>query len=1140
MMGQNRYVLLGLSVALLVLGVFAPGKFGLGQTIATSEILGQITDPSGAPVPDATVTVTNQNTGYKRTVHSSSRGVYLVNGILSGLYTVSFEKVGFRKYQRTNLDLTASREMRIDATLQLGKITQTVSVRGATPLIETETPAMSSEATSKLINNLPLAGSTQGGRLAQTYFDYLMPGTSATGGQNASFDGLPNGLGADRLTVDGAQAADSCCQELPSPGALNEINVTTYNAPAEYKTPATISMFTQGGTNAIHGNAWELYDDKSLEARQFFLPEKQLFHGSTFGGSIGGPIKKNKLFFFTSLEEFRFSNLSVSTSALIPYSVPTSAMLQGDFSQLLNPAFANAYNGGVQVTVKNPLTGQPFPGNIIPSSQFSSVSEYFIKQFWPATPTSSGIVNNEYINALHPYERDKEDWRVDFDLSPRNTFFIRAGRTGLLGELPTIGFSLANNFNESQTFPGASANFGDTFILNPRSTNELDVGFSRTALSFSNPLSDSNIMSAAGLQNTGGIPGLPALSFVNFTGVDVGTSKSVDQVASVADNFTLIEGRHTLKMGGTFSRADLFSTSVPAPATFSFTGDLSGWDWADFVLGFPSSMSRTIGPTSTYLFQNEFGAYAQDSYKIRPDLTLQYGLRYDFDPFPYEKFNTESLYDVNHQVLVVPRADTLKRIVPNWPLAQVPVLTEQQDGWPSDSRSMMNTSYDDLSPRFGFAWRPRGTESTVIRGGYGIYRYSTSEVSLVANASSAFTGSETGTQSLGANGLLTPTIAFPNPFSGFGPIQTFTPTTLSYDSVNPNLKWPMIQEYSLTVDHQWRGWGFRGTYFGDLETEIIYGSDYNVPPPSNQPFSQSRRPIPNAFDITMYQNGGFNRTSGFQTEVRHPVGHGLTFDGSWTWLKCLGDVTDWTNTQTPFVPPIGSDGFYDRQRFESNCQLPSHQQALFTYVWTLPVGSGQKYLNHATWILNGILGGWHVSGATDFQTGEWLSPYYEGVNPAGMTPGIGPELPDRIANGNFPRGMRNGLTAPFFNTAAFICPGGSTINGQPNLLTAGCPLSTPQNVGRLGNSSPDIIEGPGINTWDLEVGKTFPLHREGMSLQLAAQIANPWNHPTFAPLEPVDLSSPSTVGLYSATKEDYIQPFSYGNRKISLKLQLNF
>ena len=300
-------------------------------------------------------------------------------------------------------------------------------------------------------------------------------------------------------------------------------------------------------------------------------------------------------------------------------------------------------------------------------------------------------------------------------------------------------------------------------------------------------------------------------------------------------------------------------------------------------------------------------------------------------------------------------------------------------------------------------------------------------------------------------------------------------------------------------------------------------------------------PFPHAYDIFIVQNGGFQRVSGFQTEVKHPTSHGLLFDGSWTWEKCLGDVTQTNDADVSSVPPIGSGGYYFRSRFKTNCNLQFHQQALFRWVWTLPFGRGEAYLSNANKIVNGVLGGWRLTGAAVFQTGMWLSPYYTGVDPSGMSPGVGEQLPDRVANGNFPRSQRHGLTAPFFNTAAFVCPGGSTINGQPNLLSAGCPLSTPQNVGRLGNSSPNIIEGPGTNTWNLAIAKQFPLgHRDHTNLEVSAQIANPWNHPTFTPTPSMNLSSPSTVGIYNATREDYIQPWSYGNRKISLNARINF
>src|SRR5438552_2791027 len=194
--------------------------------------------------------------------------------------------------------------------------------------------------------------------------------------------------------------------------------------------------------------------------------------------------------------------------------------------------------------------------------------------------------------------------------------------------------------------------------------------------------------------------------------------------------------------------------------------------------------------------------------------------------------------------------------------------------------------------------------------------------------------------------------------------------------------------------------------FGDFETGIIYGSDFDEPRPSNHPFAQNRRPIPDAYGITYYQNGGFQRVSGLQTEFRHPTSHGLLFDGSYTWMKCLGDVTQTAGADSPFVPPIGTGGFYNRRRFKATCSSETSQAVLLRYVWQLPVGHGQRFLTNSNRFVNGVLGGWRLAGASEFATGGWLTPYYIGVDPSGMSPGVGPQLPDRIGNGHLPRGQR--------------------------------------------------------------------------------------------------------------------------------------
>ena len=341
---HNKHVTVRVGLVFLGLWLVMPLLLAFGQTAVLSDILGQLNDGSGAAIPGATVTVANQNTGFTRTVTSDSSGAYLINNLVSGLYAVTVEKAGFKKYVRTDLDLTASKQLRIDVTLEIGQIAQTITVKGETPLIETETSAISTGEGNAVINDLPEAGSSQGGRIAYTFF-YYVPGSTSSVGQS-SFNGLPSGSGAARITLDGVRVAESCCQQLPSLEAIAEIKVATQNAPAEYKTPSVVELITRQGANKIYGDVWGLYDDKSLQARDPFFSQKALFHGWTFGGSVGGPIKKNKAFFYFGFEGFRFANLSVTTSPITQYNVPTAKMQQGDFSELLDPAWVNQLQRG--------------------------------------------------------------------------------------------------------------------------------------------------------------------------------------------------------------------------------------------------------------------------------------------------------------------------------------------------------------------------------------------------------------------------------------------------------------------------------------------------------------------------------------------------------------------------------------------------------------------------------------------------------------------------------------------------------------------------------------------------------------------------------------------------------------------------
>jgi len=371
-----------------------------GQGGTGSSIRGIATDPSGAVVPEAKVTLLDQGRGVERTEKTDTTGNYLFHDLLPGVYTVTVEMPGFRRFVQSNLDLPTSRHLRIDVSLAVGDVTQEVTATSTTPLIETENATLSVSARNEVVNDLPTTGGGQGGRLPHaTYF--MTSGAIAQVG-TVSLNGLPEGENATRLHMDGVRVAESCCQIVPTLEMLDEIKFISHNASAEFKTPATIQFVSRQGTNEYHGDAWWLYNDRGLQARPPNLDEKPIRHFNMFLWSVGGPIKKNKAFFYHGAEIHRYGNLLVINARIPPFApvnVPTTQMQQGNYSQLIDPTFVNQYLRGVPVTIRDPLTQTPFPNNIIPANRISPVSASFINRFW-GPPTGPGIVANLFQKRL--------------------------------------------------------------------------------------------------------------------------------------------------------------------------------------------------------------------------------------------------------------------------------------------------------------------------------------------------------------------------------------------------------------------------------------------------------------------------------------------------------------------------------------------------------------------------------------------------------------------------------------------------------------------------------------------------------------------------------------------------------------------
>ena len=1108
-----------------------------GQGGTGSSIRGVVTDASGALVPNALVRLLDQGRGVERTQQTDTAGEYLFHDLLPGTYQVAVENSGFRRFVRSDLDLSTSRNLRIDVGLEVGDVTQAVTVTGATPLIETETATLSVSARNQEMNDLPMTGGAQGGRIPHAQY-FMTAGATANVG-TVSLNGLPEGENATRLHMDGVRVAESCCQIVPTLEMLDEMRFISHNASAEFKTPSTIQFVSRQGTNEFHGDVWWLYNDRGLQARPANLTEKPIRHFNMFLWSIGGPIKKNKAFFYHGAEIHRYGNLLVVNARIPPFApvnVPTTRMQTGDYAELIDPNFVSQYLRGTPVTLRDPTTQSPFPNNMIPASRMSQVSTNFINRFW-APPTGPGIVANLFQNAWRKYDRDKYDVRVDYYFSPTHSVFGRYGHTRIVGLQPSEPFKLEDQTNQDFLFPSRSASIADTWTITPNLTNELRYGYSRTRLEFSTPYKDEDVMATAGIQNTQAIPGTPELLFTGAGEfqrlIPHAYFSGPTSASAVTEQISYRVSKHSIKAGFEFARRQSFSVSAINPPSFSFDGQFTGWSFADFQLGIPRSMTRTLASPSIYNFQDEWGIFVSDEFRVSSDVTLTLGMRYDVWPYGVEKFDRIHTFFPQKGVIVVPTEASKSLVVPSFPTSRVPVMTVAEAGFPSaNPRALNDSDRNNISPRIGIAWRPFGSKNSVVRAGYGVFMYNALTSPGTSTTGALFSGTQTQTQTLAeiqANGR--PLFAFPDPFAGFGSVSQLDPTTLNFTATDGKLRNPTTQEYNLSFERQLGGWGARVSYFGHLETGFQGAINYNAPSPGRIAFAQSRRPIPTVRDLALAANGGFTRVNGLQIEGRRPMARGFTLDAGYTWMKSLTDQrTGGPRTEASF----------NRTKLASNTLFSFRHQFIARYVWEVPVGRGKTYGSRMHPALDAVIGGWRMTGATVFQSGRYLTPFYNGLDPAGTSPGTASQLPDRIGDGELSGTTRSPSTVPFFDTAAFVCPGGSTINGQANLLTAGCPLSTPENVGRFGNSSPSLIRAPGINIWNIGIRKRFNLPREGMNFEIAAQFSNPWNHPNWEVNPNVNLSSASSVGKIVNVGEEFISPFSYGNRDITLELRINF
>jgi hypothetical protein len=1060
----------------------------------------------------------NQDTGFTRSGTTATDGVYTIPDLVPGTYRVSVQAKGFSPLERPGIVLDADRVVNVDVQLTVGAASARVEVVATAPTINTETGTTSFIKADTELQNLPL---TVRQNDSNKGFEIYNPGVGTNDSGNYYGPGtrqldtyFSNDGIVEMMDLNGSGGTPL----QPDLEALAEINYITVNAPAEFHGPYNVMTVSRSGTNKFHGALYYDYNGTVLNARNFFATASAPTVFNDWAGAIGGPISRGKkTFFFADYEGLR-----IHSPVIIADNTPLAAWRTGDFSGLLNTSVQTGTDACGQPIYKgaitNPLTANKcvFPGNQIPSSMISSVSQQLQNYFYPLPnygPATLQAGNwRGWVPA--PVKKDIVDVRGDHYFSERDTVFARfslrnAPENANSGNLPPVGPHPETRFDTN-----AIVSYTHTF--SPTLLNEFRAGYARDPIKQHNTLIGSNIIAQAGIQGikTTGIPGVPVLSISGITSTSV-TSLYNKTLTNFewTDDLSWTRGGHAFKFGVDIIRDQIYNDKLPNNiyGTYSFTSTYTGSAYAAFLLGVPTTTAVADPTPIQYLRGTLANFYAQDAFKLTPRLTLTYGVRYELPKPYYDKMGRIFSYSPATGALVVPN-NGMQYIDPLFP-KNVTIVTASTAGYPAGS--LFNFNKKQVYPRIGLAYKVTSDGKTAVRAAYGIFGntiYGTIGRSMTGGP---FAGSETFYNSI-TNGV--PLFSFPDPFlSSAGKLGSFVNVT----AFNPALKVPYTQQWNVTLERQVGSVGLSVAYVGTHTVRLIYPRNINQPPPSTTVFSTSELPNPNFSTIIWEDNGGSEEYNALQLSAMKRMGHGLSFSAGWTWAR---DLTDQLDNDYVYGQTIQNQ-FNRAAEWGHNTYTPT-QRFYADAIYALPFGRGQRFLKQMPRVADGFLGNWRLSAVATLQTGKWYTPSFDNFD-VSNTNNIGgrPDAIPGVALYPAPQTISN-----WFNAAAFAIPGCPATNPV---------CSSPADVGRFGNAANTVIAGPPIKNLDLGLMKQFHF-TESKSLTFQALFSDVFNHPNFgAPA--TDISSTATVGVITSTigGSSYLAG-SYPERVINLAARFEF
>ncbi len=1068
----------------------------------TAEITGAVTSQDGFPLPGVSVIATPDAGGQPRQTVTDETGNYVLASLPVGSYSIRAELPNFNSEVREGIVVQVARPQRLDFMLTVGQISSQITIVEDTPLTDTVDATMGDLIPNSRVMSLPLngrryadlllvsdnlvtpPGGTRGGALQQTGPSVAVAGQRA--GHNMYF-------------LDGTSVTDQYFNNLmvaPPIDSIQEFNIQKSIYPAEYggKASATISAATKSGTNQIHGTLYEFFRNSAMDARNFFNgPKVPPLRQNQFGGTVGGPVIRDKTFFFATAEGLRERRALTQT-----FSLPTAAVRGGDFTGLgtIYDPYSTNPNG----------TRVPFVDNKIPVTRLDPVAQAFLNkvplpnlnqtqaQNFAAAPSSTNDISQFAV-------------KLDHTLSPSDTLYARYSRAQFGNFLPfgssALNQSLIPGFGTYLNTLSSNGVIGHTHVFSPNWLHDLRIGFLRADGGQSLQNQGVPFAQQAGLSGVSTDPTKMGYPAIDLSGgySSMGDPSSVvsrnNTSLDIFSNTTYIRGAHTVKFGAYFFHLNFNPTDAPnARGNFQFTprytssvaGLGDGNAFADFLLGTPSSAQTGIGLGHENAHTNWLHLYAQDDWRATHNLTFNIGLRYEANTQLADSQNRLSNIQPGRFVIasgangqIDPSANQLLSQIP------IPYVTSQQAGY---DRSLLRPAYLRFAPRFGFAWTPFGGDRTVIRSGFGLFfnqaAYSI-QTSLMKNLPFYFNKQVT-TSNDALMPAYTTTSILNAPNTG----------TIGGSAMDQNYRSEYAESWDFSLQHQLRNnWVIEASYFGSKVVGADNVTYQNIPTPG--PGSvQQRRPNPNISGYPLVYWGGWSTYHSLTLKLTKRLSYGLTINANYTWSKAIDNASSPgpTDAETNYPQNVN----YRRAEKALSSYNRAHR-FVFSFSYAIPSGVGTLIREGS--IPGLLLSNWSLTGTSTLQSGAPFT-----VNLPGDNANIGPgpaQRPDLITNPNLPASQQT--PDHWFNTAAFAMPAQYT----------------------FGNAGRNIVFGDGYINTDMALAKRTALS-ERYNLEFRAEFFNLFNNTNF-------MGAPGRIA-FTPSFGRYFQ--AYNPRQIQLALRLRF